>query len=109
MPRNDDFFRWIIFPVPDRCIVDHGLNALVDPEQDDVLYVAESVYVDRQAFAECLLHETYEWAYGSHQVRCHRRVLFFSLRLLFLAPAVLCGLAVLCCGVGCAVLCCAVL
>lgn len=69
VPRNEDFFRWTISPVPDRCVLDHGLNALVDPEQDDLLYVAESIYADRQAFAECLMHETYEWAYGSHQVR----------------------------------------
>lgn len=69
VPRNDDFFRWTISPVPDRCLLDHGLNALIDPEQDDLLYVAESIYADREAFMECLMHETYEWAYGSHQVR----------------------------------------
>ena len=68
VPRNDDFFRWTISPVPDRCLLAHGLNALVDPEQDDLLYVAETIYADRQAFMECLMHETYEWAYGSHQV-----------------------------------------
>lgn len=65
---QDDFFRWNISPVPDKCLLAHGLNALVDPEQDDLLYVAESVFADREAFAECLLHETYEWAFGSHQV-----------------------------------------
>lgn len=56
--------------MPDRCLLEHGLNALVDPEQDDLLYVAETIYADRQAFMECLMHETYEWAYGSHQVSC---------------------------------------
>ncbi|CAN0553017.1 unnamed protein product, partial [Ectocarpus sp. 12 AP-2014] len=24
VPRNDDFYRWTISPVPDRCILDHG-------------------------------------------------------------------------------------
>ncbi|CAN0313296.1 unnamed protein product [Pylaiella littoralis] len=68
VPSNDNFFRWMISPVPDRCVLDHGLNAIVDPEKNNLLYVAESIFANRDSFMECLLHETFEWVHGSHQV-----------------------------------------